>query len=162
MDFIGYFDGACEPVNPGGTMAFGVVVLEGPQGVDPPHSGARLVWQSSGIAIDPPTGPTTNNLAEYTALVQLLGYFLDEKLADREIEVRGDSQLVINQMWGTWSISDDKPYANRARDAQAMLGHFTQIRGIWIPRDRNVLADTLTRAELHQAGIPVTERRKLA
>jgi ribonuclease HI len=147
-DFVGYFDGACEPTNPGGTMAFGAVVIRG----------GERIWQSSGIAVSPPTGPTTNNLAEYTALVQLLGYFLDERLTDREIEVRGDSKLVIEQMWGTWSISEDRPYAHGARAAQGLLKHFTNIRGIWVPRDQNQLADRLTRVELLRAGIPITER----
>jgi ribonuclease HI len=117
VDFIGYFDGACEPVNPGGTMAFAAVVFEN----------GKQIWQSSGIAVDPPTGPTTNNLAEYTALVQLLGHFIDEKLTDRAIEVRGDSQLVINQMWGTWSISEESPLrsrgASRAGHAPALHQH---------------------------------------
>jgi ribonuclease HI len=152
MDFIGYFDGACEPVNPGGTMAFAAVVFEN----------GKQIWQSSGIAVAPPTGPTTNNLAEYTALVQLLGYFIDEKLTERAIEVRGDSQLVINQVWGTWSISEDKPYAHGARAALAMLRHFTSIRGVWVPRDQNKIADALTRAELEGAGIPIVAARRRA
>src|SRR5262249_48837607 len=106
--------------------------------------------------------PTTNNLAEYTALVQLLGYFIDEKLTDAEIEIRGDSQLVINQMFGTWNISEDKPYAHGARAALAMLRHFTNIRGIWVPRDQNKIADALTRTELETAGIPITAVRRRA
>jgi ribonuclease HI len=152
MELIGYFDGACEPVNPGGTMAFAAVVFEN----------GEQIWQFSGIAVAPPTRPTTNNLAEYTALVQLLGYFIDEKLTDRSIEVCGDSQLVINQMWGTWSISEDKPYAHGARAALATLRHFTNIRGVWVPRDQNELADSLTRTALEGAGIQITERRKRA
>ena len=27
-DYLAWFDGACEPVNPGGTASFGVVVKE--------------------------------------------------------------------------------------------------------------------------------------
>ncbi len=149
---VGYFDGACEPTNPGGTMAFGAVVLRD----------GEQVWQSSGIAVDPPFGTTTNNLAEYTALVQLLGYFIDEKLTDQDIEVRGDSQLVINQMFGTWDINEDKPYAHGARAARRLLSEFANIRGTWVPRDQNKLADALTRAELETAGIPITERRRRA
>jgi hypothetical protein len=36
---IGYFDGACEPYNPGGAMGFGALLTENGEG-----SGATPVW----------------------------------------------------------------------------------------------------------------------
>src|SRR5262245_13673352 len=90
-----YFDGACEPVNPGGTMGFGVVIFDGDS----------QVWACSGRS-RPADGPgqTSSNLAEYAALLCALDWLLDNNHRDHEIEICGDSKLVIEQMAGRWQI----------------------------------------------------------
>jgi len=55
--YIAYFDGACEPVNPGGTASYGAAIYENQQ----------LVWKCSQIY---GRGEhTSNNVAEYAALI---------------------------------------------------------------------------------------------
>ena len=145
---IAYFDGACEPINPGGTMGFGAVVTENDQ----------ITWSASGMI--PPNGPgtTSNNLAEYTGLLALLDYFIEAGLADANIEVRGDSKLVIEQMAGRWKIGDGI-YAPSACKARAIAARFTNLRFQWVPRDQNHLADELSKSELIKADIRISERR---
>lgn len=83
MTYIAYFDGACEPRNPGGTASYGAVI----------YDNEELIWKCSEIY---GRGEhTSNNVAEYAALIAVLGWFIEQELCDAEILVRGDSQLVI-------------------------------------------------------------------
>jgi ribonuclease HI len=146
--FVAYFDGACEPVNPGGTMGFGAVVLE--------HD--RIVWEAAGISRpEDGEGQTSNNLAEYTGLLTLLEYFLEDGFVDNEIEIRGDSKLVIEQMTGRWKIGQGV-YVRAAQQAKELTAKFTRLRFRWIPRDENTYADELSKAELIRAGVTITKR----
>jgi ribonuclease HI len=144
--FVCYFDGACEPINPGGTMSFGSIVTENGQ----------VVWYSAGHS-GPESGMTSNNLAEYAALLALLDYFIERGMVDDAIEVRGDSKLVIEQMAGRWKIGKGV-YVQAAHHAREMAAKFTKLRFRWIPRDENHLADELSEAELIEAGIQITVR----
>ncbi len=80
-----FIDGCCEP-NPGGTMGFGVLILDGDQ----------ETWACNGIAPDPDR-TSSNNLAEYTALLAALFWLLESGHCDREIAILSDSKLVIEQ-----------------------------------------------------------------
>src|SRR5271165_4420697 len=93
--FIGYFDGCCEPINPGGTMGIGAVVTEDDQ----------VIWKAAGMCEpDDDSGSTSNNLAEYAALLALLDYLTAAELLDSDIIICGDSKLVIEQMSGRRQI----------------------------------------------------------
>jgi len=65
---------------------------------------------------------------------------------------RGDSALVINQMFGTWKIKN-RLYAPLAKQARELLGRSTNIKGEWIPRDRSEVADGLSKDALTRAGV---------
>jgi len=122
--FIAYFDGCCEPVNPGGAMGFGTVVTENGQ----------VVWwlaRHSG----PEGGMTSNNLAEYAARLALLDYFITQNLVDADIEIRGDSILVIDQMAGRSKIGSGI-YASAAWKARELADRFANIKFCWIPPHR--------------------------
>ncbi len=73
-------------------------------------------------------------------------------MCDAEIRIFGDSKLVINQTFGTWKIKGGlyTPLAYRARE---LLEPFTNIRGEWIPRDLNGIADKLSKEALKRAGV---------
>jgi ribonuclease HI len=137
--FVGYFDGACAPINPGGTMGYGCYVTEN----------GRTIWKCAGISED---RPSSNNLAEYLGLIELLEHFIWVELNNCEIEICGDSQLVIQQMSGRWRIKQGL-YAEAARHAQRLCRQFTSIHFQWIPREQNDLADELSKLELTRAGI---------
>lgn len=139
-----YFDGCCEPVNPGGIASFGAVIIKN----------KKRIWECSRVFF-PEKGKeeeTSNNVAEYNGFIAILDYFMENKLTDESIEIFGDSNLVIQQMFGTWKIKKGfyKPYAIKAK---VLLSNFKHITGKWIPREKNTIADELSKAELIKAGI---------
>jgi ribonuclease H / adenosylcobalamin/alpha-ribazole phosphatase len=87
-----------------------------------------------------PLGVTTNNVAEYTALVAGLEA-VREIDPDALVEVRMDSRLVVEQMSGRWQIkhADMQRLAARARDVLPP----DQVTYAWVPRAENAAADAL-------------------
>jgi probable phosphoglycerate mutase len=72
-------------------------------------------------------GTTTNNVAEYTAVLralELLASMLEEKAKEAEVHVRMDSMLVIRQMKGEWKIKHPnmKPLAARVGELVRLFG----------------------------------------
>jgi Reverse transcriptase-like len=104
----------------------------------------RPIWQASEAAPDRGKG-TSCNFAEYAGLIAALRYLLDAGLNRERVLVHGDSQLVINQMFGRWRIKGGC-YADLAREAKTFLAQFPNVMGIWVPRHRNSIADELSKA----------------
>ena len=143
MAYIAYFDGACEPANPGGTASFGAVIYEEDKNVE-------KVWECSEVYGQGKL--MSNNVAEYAGFIAVLEWFIEQELCDAEIVVKGDSMLVTNQMFGSWKIKSGF-YAALAEKARELLSQFTNSRGEWIPRDRNDVADRLSKEVLKRAGV---------
>ena len=140
MTYIAYFDGACEPVNPGGTASYGAVIYEADE----------TIWECSEVYGQGKL--MSNNVAEYAGFIAVLEWFIEQELCDAEIVVKGDSMLVINQMFGSWKIKSGL-YAPLAKKASELLSRFIDIKGEWIPRDLNDVADELSKAALKKAGV---------
>lgn len=49
-------------------------------------------------------GKGTNNTAEYNALLEGLQYIYDEKIM--AVEIKSDSNLMVNQVNGNWKVKD--------------------------------------------------------
>jgi len=145
-----YFDGCCEPVNPGGIASYGVVIL---------REGKRI-WEASEIFMPTPgrEKETSNNVAEYSGFEAILRYLLKENLNQEQIVLFGDSKLVICQMFVTaeygkrWKIKSGH-YVPVARRCQQLLLKFPRLTGKWIPREENSVADELSKAQLKKAGV---------
>jgi len=140
VTYIAYFDGACEPVNPGGTASYGAVIYENDE----------KIWECAEVYGQGKL--MSNNVAEYAGFIAVLEWFIEQELCDAEIVVKGDSMLVINQMFGSWKIKSGL-YAPLAEKARERLSQFTNSRGEWIPRDRNDVADRLSKEVLKRAGV---------
>ena len=84
--------------------------------------------------------PCTNNIAEYEAL--LLGLQLLKKLEAQNISILGDSELIIRQIKGEYSVRNPRlrEYWNAALD---LLKTFEKYELIFIPRALNHLANEL-------------------
>jgi probable phosphoglycerate mutase len=95
-------------------------------------------------------GVASNNVAEYSGLIA--GLQAAHDLGAREVEVRMDSKLVIEQMSGRWQVKHPamKPLASQAAE---LVRRFDTVRFAWIPRARNSAADRL--ANLAMDGTPV-------
>ena len=94
-------------------------------------------------------GRATNNVAEYRAL--LLGLERARELGAREVELVGDSELVVRQVKGEYKVkhADLKRLRDRVADA---LEHFDAWSIRHVRREDNAAADELVNAALDAPG----------
>jgi probable phosphoglycerate mutase len=122
--------------NPG-PAGYGAVIRD-------PDSGDVLARRRGGL------GRTTNNVAEYTGLIEGLGAAAE--LGAKDVAVHMDSKLVVEQSSGRWKVRNDtlKPLAARVGE---LARTFRRVSFQWIPRERNALADALANEAMdEQAG----------
>jgi ribonuclease HI len=131
-EVVVYFDGGARG-NPG-PAAIGAVVLD-PSSAPP----TRLA------AISERIGETTNNVAEYRALIA--GLEAAAETPSRSVKVRGDSKLVIEQVAGRWKVKQPhlRPLHARVRD---LLARYDSIDLGHVRREHNADADALVNAAL--------------
>ena len=134
-EYLACFDGACEPVNPGGIATFGVVVKDKDSTVLLKEHG--LVGKGSTMS---------NNVAEYAGVLHILEY-LSSRPPGR-VTIHGDSNLVINQLNGKWRVRKGL-YLSIAMEAKELLAYLRwlgwQINFCWIPREQNEECDALSK-----------------
>ncbi|PSQ60232.1 MAG: ribonuclease H [Halobacteriales archaeon SW_9_67_25] len=123
-----YFDGAARG-NPGPAAVGWVIVT------------ADGIVAEGGKRV----GETTNNRAEYEALVHALEVAAGHGF--EEVDVRGDSELVVKQVRGEYDVSDPglREYRVRARE---LLDSFEQWSLSHVPREINARADELANEAL--------------
>ena len=85
-------------------------------------------------------GETTNNVAEYTAVIE--GLALAKELGARSVTLRSDSQLLINQLTGRYRVKAPhlQPLHRRAR---SLAAGFERVSFEHVPREENIEADRL-------------------
>ncbi len=98
-----------------------------------------------------PIGETTNNIAEYKAVIfglkkvkHLLG---GDKCAETEIEIRSDSELIVNQLKGDYKIKD-KELQPLFVEVWNLKQDFLRVNFVLIPREENKIADSLVNRAL--------------
>ena len=127
-----YFDGASRG-NPGpGAVGWCLVTSDGVVA----EGGERI-------------GRVTNNQAEYAALIRALEA-ADEYGFD-EIDVRGDSELIVKQVRGEWDANDPELREKRVR-ARELLERFDRWSIGHVPREINARADDLANEALDDAN----------
>ena len=111
-------------------MAIGAVLLD---------DGKKVGEISKNIGIG------TNNIAEWKALIE--GLKLAHAHACKELEVRGDSQLIIRQISGRYKVNSENliPLFN---EAKKLCGTFKKIDFKWIKRDENSYTDSMVNKAL--------------
>lgn len=92
-------------------------------------------------------GETTNNVAEYQAVIAALGWLESQPRPER-VKFNLDSTLVVHQLRGEWKIKEPhlKPLVQAARDKMAKLNCLFSFQAI--PRERNFEADALVNLSL--------------
>ncbi len=93
-------------------------------------------------------GSTTNNVAEYRAL--LLGLRRARALGAEEVEVVGDSELIAKQVRGEYMVKNANMRPLHA-ESLAALREFQRWSIRTVPRAQNAEADALVNATLDQA-----------
>jgi len=99
-------------------------------------------------------GVVSNNVAEYSGLVAGLRAALAIDAGAR-LEVRMDSQLVVEQMRGTWRIKHED--MRRLADEVRSLVDPATVVWTWVPRAQNTAADRLANLAMDQKTAIVTD-----
>ena len=133
MKVVVHVDGGARG-NPG-PAAIGVVVSD---------AGGGLLEE-----LGEPIGATTNNVAEYRALLR--GLERARALGASEVEVVGDSELVAKQVNGQYKVKHAGLRPLHA-DALRALAGFERWRVRTVPRAQNAAADALVNAALDAAA----------
>jgi ribonuclease HI len=92
-------------------------------------------------------GRATNNQAEYEAL--LAGLEAADRFGFDELEIRGDSQLIVKQVKGAWDTNDPELREKRVR-VRELLDRFEDWTLTHVPREVNDRADTLANEALDE------------
>lgn len=94
-------------------------------------------------------GVRTNNYAEYQGVIAALRYLSDT--AYRDVTIRMDSKLVIEQLAGRWKVKSPD-MRELVSEASRLLGPFRATLQ-WIPREENSRADELANQALDGAPL---------
>ncbi len=81
----------------------------------------------------------TNNQAEYLAIISALKKFID---TDDEITIYSDSKNTVNQLNHEFPINNEK-LRDLARESWLIIGKFSQLSIVWIPRKENLAGKML-------------------
>ena len=159
MRVEGWFDGSCEPLNPGGVVGYGWHMDWDWEDVEE----FAVAFSGGDFA--------TNNVAEFIALQALLMECIlrttngpEFGSRDKVLVIRGDNQLVINTFNGLWSSSKAhlKPIVaitNMLKEKLIQAGW--TITAEQIGRAYNGRADRLSRRalnEIEKARMSLTEQ----
>jgi ribonuclease HI len=142
MTYLLQFDGASEP-NPGPSGS--AYVIFSPIQQDETGYQYRNVVQEGFLYIP----HATNNEAEYNSLI--IGLTKALELGIREIDVEGDSNLVVNQVQGLWKVKVPKLVPLQSK-ANKLLWKFKKWTVKHIPREENTDADRLSKEALSVRG----------
>ena len=151
-----FFDGLCEPKNPGGVACYGFIVFQGSS-----SEGPRL-FEGYGVAAEP--GPdSTNNVGEYTGLIKGLEW-IQENTKDQIVEILGDSQVVIYHLTGEYKVRSPR-LMPLYQKTFSILERF-RWTAKWIPREENTIADALSQKAYNEywmkktGKVPPTMRQR--
>lgn len=128
MDLVINTDGASRG-NPG-PSSYGFVIKS--------RGGAILHQEGEQIGI------TTNNVAEYTAVIKAFEYIIRKffRKAPHKVEIISDSKLIVEQLSGRFKIKSPnlKPLFEKIKILEFELGNVFYRS---VPREENFLADRL-------------------
>lgn len=133
-----YTDGGARG-NPG-PAGIGVVIQD--------ETGVTLHESSAYI------GETTNNIAEYEALIRALEdiQMFGERLKDAAIEIRMDSELVVRQMQGVYRVKESSLKERFGKVADLRLNGLPNLTFVHVRREQNKRADLLVNQAIDAAG----------
>lgn len=133
MIYSGYFDGAAKP-NPG-QLGMGASIVD--------EQECEIDWAYAY------KHHGTNNEAEYLSIILLMRQALGHGFT--KLDCYGDSQLVIKQINGEWSVSADSLKALNKK-ALELANQFEHITFNWIERKKNARADKLSNIAIEKKG----------
>ncbi|MDD5626014.1 MAG: ribonuclease HI family protein [Patescibacteria group bacterium] len=144
-----YFDGACEPVNPGGTASYGYLIKRDDQIIE---RGSGIIGKGEGM---------TNNVAEYHGLIEGVKAFKKLKIEGR-VTIYGDNNIVcytVAKKFGwkkkktVWMPHEKAPHLKKLLDEALKYLEGMDYNIQWVAREKNQEADDLSKEPLIKAGI---------
>lgn len=100
-------------------------------------------------------GETTNNVAEYEALIAALEEaknMFGERLRDMAVEVKMDSELIVRQLNGVYKVKEPTLKEKFARVATLRLEGIPNITFSHVFREQNARADKLVNEAIDARG----------
>jgi ribonuclease HI len=137
-----FFDGLCQPYNPGGIACYAFVIKK-----QRPYP--QTIHSEYGLAAEAFTDCATNNVAEYTGIIKALEWLLQRRkqvsnyVPTESIIIKGDSQLVIYQIKGKYKVKAIK-IIPLYQQVMTLISKFNDVDIEWVPREENSEADKLT------------------
>jgi ribonuclease HI len=95
-------------------------------------------------------GESTNNVAEYEAVIAGLELAREHGVTD--VEILLDSELVVSQLEGRWKIKNDRLRALAVR-ARALMNQFDSVTISHIRRAQNTRADRLANVGMDESMV---------
>ncbi len=131
-------------------MQFTLYADGGSRGNPGPSGAGAVVFDAIGkrvAEVSDYLGETTNNVAEYEAIIRglkaLLAAFPEGYFKSASVEVRMDSKLVIEQMKGAYKVKHPNLIPRNFEAKNLIARNFSQISFVHVPREKNTDADEL-------------------
>lgn len=136
MNVTIYIDGLCEPTNPDGYACWAYEAHD--ENDKPLGRNYGCLGHGKG---------TSNNIAEYQALIEALKRARNEEWIG--CNIRSDSQLIVKQVNGEYRCNSEHLRVLLA-EAVALM-KIVKATLTWIPREQNTRADHLSRVAYNKA-----------
>ncbi|MFB5622584.1 MAG: reverse transcriptase-like protein [Nitrosarchaeum sp.] len=104
-----------------------------------PNGGYGYFVKETGESFYEKKPEITNNQAEYLAIIAVLKNFAN---STEEIIIFSDSKNTISQLNHEFAINNDR-LRELAREAWALIGTFSKITLLWVPRKENLAGKML-------------------
>jgi len=103
------------------------------------NSGYGYFVKETGESFYEKKSDLTNNQAEYLAMIYALNKFVN---STEEITIYSDSKNTVNQLNHEFAINNEE-LRNLAREAWGIIGKFSHLSIIWVPRKENLAGKML-------------------
>jgi len=104
-----------------------------------PNGGFGFFVKETGESFYEKKPDITNNQAEYMAIISALNKFVN---SNDEITIYSDSKNTVNQLNHEFAINNEQ-LRDLAREAWNVIGRFSNLSIIWIPRKENLAGKML-------------------
>ncbi len=121
------------------------IYVDGASSSNPGSAGIGIVLKVDGRVVESiskPIGVATNNVAEYSALIEGLKVALNKGY--RKIKVYSDSELVVKQVKGVYKVKD-KNLLGLYKQVKELRSQFDRVEIEHINRENNKQADKLSK-----------------
>ena len=104
-----------------------------------PNSGYGFFVKETGESFYEKKPNLTNNQAEYMAIISALNKYVN---SNEEIIIYSDSKNTVNQLNHEFAINNDQ-LRNLAQESWSLIGKFSNLTIVWIPRKENLAGKML-------------------